>query len=194
MRNIKLMLASSVPTIALVAGLSMPVGAQSAEANGAGNDTATSTETVNVDRSVNVNGNCSGVIYSSVDQTQQTTAGNLAGNLGGNVGGNLGGAVGESSNDQTTDQSTSQSNTQSNTVTNTQTAGVNFSPDCSVNNVTSVAATTTQAQVKTPVGGVHAGLGGGATTGSSMQAIFGLVGSLGTTGLGMGLKFFKKEL
>jgi len=182
MRNIKLIAGSGFASLALMLGVAVaPVAAQSANANGPGNDTATSTQTTNVDRSVNVNGNCSGVIYSSVDQNQQTLAGNLGGNLGGNGGG------------QTTDQST----TQSNTVTNSQTAGVTFNPDCSVNNVTTVAAastTSTQAQVKAPVGGVEAGLGGGATAGSSLQAIFGLVGSLSTAGLGMGLKFFKKEL
>lgn len=116
-----------------------------------------------------VSGNCSGIIQSVVTQTQ------VNGSAQGN--GSTGGVFGDNNSTNTNNNSTSQS----------QTGGVTFAPDCSVTNVSQVAAAPAAAaapQVKAPKGGVHAGGGAGASAASSTASIAGLVASTGALGLG----------
>lgn len=161
-------LAMAATSTAVVMGLAVaPVAAGS---------TTTVTTTTNTDKSVTVTGDCSGVIFSEVEQSSSQGASNSAQNTAGNINvlpilpiGN------EQNNTVENNQSNSQSNSQSNTVT--------FAPDCSVTNVTN-AAEVKAAQVEAPKGGVDAGAG---ATGS----LLGLGGSLTAAAAGA-LRLFRR--
>src|SRR5687768_8078735 len=111
-----------------------PVAAQTAVNVGDGSATATDNTVVNVDRSRTVNGDCSAILEQDVDQDQNNNTTQT--NSGGNVGTNVGGLQDDTTQNQSNDQSTSQSNSSSNSQSNSQ----SFSADCSVTNVTNVAA------------------------------------------------------
>ena len=194
MKKLKVLLGSSVASLALVGGLALPVAAQSsAGVVGNGDATSTNTVTTTVDDSINVTGDCSAAFVGDNYQMQNndTAQGNIDVDLGVNLGGNMG----SGSNDQANNQGGSQSNT--NTTTQTQT-GNSFNADCSTTNVTNVTKTVAEkhevvAQVSSaPKGGVHAGLGSTATKSSSTVALVGLTSSLSVVGLG--LRFLKGEL
>ena len=183
MNKLKVLLGSSVASLALVAGVALPAAAQSVDAS------------VTTDNSTNVSvtGDCSAAFVGDNYQTQVN--GTEQANVDEDMGVNLGGVLGDGSNDQANNQSGSQSNT--NTTTQTQT-GNSFNADCSTTNVTNVTKTVAEkhevvAQVSSaPKGGVHAGFGSTATKSSSTVALVGLTGSLSVVGLG--LRFLKGEL
>jgi hypothetical protein len=198
MNKLKMILGSSVSTLALVLGVAVvpASAATSTDCNGAMNcNDTTVTTTVNDDSPTNnggtqannggtavtVSGDCSAAFVGDND--------NYGGASSGNMGGNIGGAL-LGSNDQ--------SNSQSSSASNSQNAGNSFNADCSTSNVTNVtqaAAEVEEAeavQVSAPKGGVHAGFGGASETSSSAAVIAGLTGSLSI--LGVGLRFLKGEM
>ncbi len=154
--------------------VAMPVAAQSVN----GNHNKNITQTLNInkthttDNSVHV-GNCSGIftLVNNVSQTQSGANGNV------NVsGGASNGAVGGTGNSQDASTGTSQSADQN---LNQSGAGLTFTftPTCNTN-VTHVTKTVAAAQVvATPVGGVNAGLGGGAA-GAPLAGIGGSISSV----------------
>lgn len=154
MNTIKRKLAILAASLALVLGFAAPAAAQSV------------TTTVTDDHSINVNGDCSGVVFNEVAQNSEQNAGNASSTVGGNVSVPIV-ANNEQNNNQNTNQSNSQSSSQSSSVT--------FAPDCSVTNVTQAQA----AQVDAPEGGVKAGAGAFAAP------LLGLGGSLGSLGYGV---------
>ncbi len=130
------------------------------------------------------------------------------GTVGEGTGTGTGGAgTGTATNDQ--------SNTATTTATGNQTSGVTFSPDCSTHNVTNITqaaapvstpvtggmgsggavlaastskvAAATTPQVQAPQGGVGAGAGGAAPASLGLSLV-GVVGSVGTMGLGLVLR------
>lgn len=118
--------------------------------------------------SYTVSGNCSGIIQSTVNNSQSASTGQSNASTGG------AGVVGGNNNS---------SNSNSSSTSQSQTGGVTFAPNCSVTNVSQVAAAPAAAQVKAPTGGVHAG-GGAGVSASSGASIAGLVASAGSLGLG----------
>jgi hypothetical protein len=128
-----------------------------------------------VDDSTNVaytvSGNCSGIFRTDSDQSQRSNTEQENESAGGLVG----------SNNSTNSNSSSTSQSQS-------ANGVTFAPNCSVNNVSQVAAAPAAAsssQVVAPSGGVHAGGGAGVSSASSTASVAGLVASAGSLGLGV---------
>lgn len=185
MKKLKVLLGSSVASLALVAGVALPAAAQ----------TPNVTNTTDASTNVSVTGDCSAAFVG--DNYQIQSSGTAQGNIDVDLGVNLGGNMGSGSNDQANNQGGSQSNT--NTTTQTQT-GNSFDADCSTTNVTNVTKTVAAEEEKevvaqvssAPQGGVHAGFGSTATESSSTVALVGLTGSLSV--LGLGLRFLKGEL
>lgn len=179
------LLASAVLAVGLAVGFGPSASAEghinpnvSVDCNGVGN---CDTEDNRVDRSrtYTVSGDCS-AIFEKISQSQynETDQKNKAKTESENENGlNL--LNRQQSGDATTNQSNSNSTAQSQT-------GVNFSPDCSVTQVTNQAAAATAAQVQAPRGAVSAGAGGAVE--SSNASVIGLVGSALTMGAGLVLR------
>ena len=184
MNKIKYIMATGGASVALILGLAAPVGAASIDGgNGSDNtttQTVTDTDTTNIDRSRTVSGDCSAIIDTDVYQSASNSVDDVKAGNDGDV---------ENEVEQVLlvedEQNIDQNNSASNSQSNSQSSSVNFNADCSESNVTNV---TQAAQVDAPKGGV--GAGAGAAT--SAQALLGLFGSVGTTGLGLGLRFLKR--
>lgn len=132
-----------------------------------------------------VSGNCSGIFQTTTNQNQSSSTNQTNVSSGGV------GLVGGSNNSTNSNSSsTSQSQSGSN---------LTFAPDCSVTNVTKLAAAASkasatassqadeEAQVVAPTGGVHAGGGAGAEA-SSTASLAGLAASIGSLGMGVALR------
>jgi len=120
-------------------------------------------------------GNCSGIFFNEISQSQYTDLVNGSNERGYEWFGEwLNGHLPQPNND-----SNSQSSSSSQSAT-----GISFSPNCSVTNVQQAAAqVVAAAQVSAPKGGVGAGVGG--AVGSSLTAILGVAGSIGSLGYGL---------
>jgi|GEM_PF-3392382 hypothetical protein len=191
MRTLKYSIGSALASGVILLAPAAPVAADEVGNN---NNSSTNTSEVTTKTSTNtgiqqngndggkqiaVLGNCSGVFFSRVDLDQSTDLSN-----GGN------GYEGQDPNSVVITTNQNASSTQSAT-------GITFSPDCSVHNVTQAAggqgggavlaantsAAVASAQVSAPKGGVGAGVGG--AVGSSLTAVLGIAGSLGSFGLGL---------
>jgi hypothetical protein len=129
-----------------------------------------------------VNGNCSGIVQTTVDQNNHNSTHQYQKTHNGNYSGWTYKNKQHVSSDPSQSNSTDQNN--SSTVT--------FAPDCSTTtNVTQQVAATTAAaqtaapaaQVQAPTGGVSAGEGG--SVGSALAPVIALGGSIATLGAGV---------
>lgn len=140
---------------------------------------------ISVDKShtttYSVNGNCSGIIQTTIEQSNNNSTSQNQDTDNTNVNGlSLG-----------NDQNINSDPSQSNTTTQSNNGSVTFAPDCSTTTqvtqqVTTAAAKTAPAapaQVQAPKGGVGAGAGG--ATGSAIAPLAALGGSLASIGVGV---------
>lgn len=189
MGTLKYTIGSAMASTALFLAPAVPVAASETNISDSYNSTSTNTSTeTNTetnngieqdadDRGKNfaVLGNCSGIFFNEISQSQYTDLVNGGGGqewlqewLNGPR------APQPSSNNQSSSSSQSA-------------AGITFSPDCSVTNVQQAAAQAAgvvqAAQVSAPKGGVGAGVGG--AVGSSLTAVLGIAGSIGSLGFGL---------
>lgn len=180
MRTLKYSIGSALASGVMLLAPAAPVAADTIDSN---NNSSTNTSEVITETETNsgiqqeaeddsknfaVLGNCSGVFFSRVDLDQSTDLSNGGGG-----------------NQEWSEQQPYGANNQSASSTQSAT-GITFSPDCSTQNVTNVqqaVAAAAAAQVQAPKGGVGAGVGG--AVGSSLTAMFGIAGSLGSLGLGL---------
>lgn len=184
MNKLKVLLGSSVASLALVAGLALPAAAATQTCSvedvtlGVAGCLQSSTE-VTEDSPTNGSGNQATQGGTVVDGNCNVLS-NQAGN-GGDGGDGVGAVIGAG---------------QGGNGGNGGNATAN--PDCSTTNVTNVTKTVAEkqevvAQVSSaPKGGVHAGFGSTATKSSSTVALVGLTSSLSVVGLG--LRLLKGEL
>ena len=190
MNKLKYMAATAGASAALVFGMAAPVAASTSDSY---NDNSQETTTVNVDvdKSNNVNGDCSAILIQDVDQDQNTSS-NQSNNNSSDDNDPENKVEDDVKAENNQSNSSSNSSDQSNSSSNSQSNNQSFEADCSsTTNVTNVnEGDVLGSRVKAPAGGIGAGLG---STATSTQSLLGLFGSLGTTGLGLGVRFLKKE-
>lgn len=182
MQKAKYIIGTVGTSLVLALGMTVPAAAHSQNHHHT-NSNYTKTITNTDDHSNTVNGNCSGIIQTNVDQSQASSHNRVDGSQDAN-----GAANG-------VDNSVNQNQSNSNSSSQSQSADVNFTPNCSTTNVTQQvasagkgAAVVPQAQIVAPSGGVHAGAGGALAGESNVPSIVGLAGSVGAAGIGLALR------
>jgi hypothetical protein len=176
MNKLKRVLATAGTSSVLALSMAGAAGATSSGGSIDNSFNDTYTKTVSVDKSLNVNGNCSAIIQTEVDQSNNNSTVQEQTSTGGALG---------------KDNSNNSSQSQSNTTDQSNTSNVTFSPDCSTHTTTVAAASSNGGrgaavtQVDAPSGAVHAGGGAGVTSGTSFASLLGLTGSVATLGAGV---------